>query len=156
MTNHDGDEPSERVELVVPLDVRYGSLLRLVAAAVTADAGFSVDEIDDVRLGLSEVFALLADGNEGGRLLTTFHVDGRRLEIRLRPESDTIGIEPDELALAILRSVVDRFELGGDTIVLETMMHSHNQVLPGTTIDQIKKLRTDFPGRGPHTVTGPI
>jgi acetamidase/formamidase len=44
----------------------------------------------------------------------------------------------------------------GDTIVMETMMHSHNQVIPGTTIDQIKKLRTDFPGRGPHTLTGPI
>jgi acetamidase/formamidase len=28
--------------------------------------------------------------------------------------------------------------------------------VPGTTIEQIKKLRTDFPGRGPHTVTGPI
>jgi acetamidase/formamidase len=36
------------------------------------------------------------------------------------------------------------------------MMHSHNQVVPGTTIEQIKKLRTDFPGRGPHTLTGPI
>ena len=44
----------------------------------------------------------------------------------------------------------------GDTIVLETMMHSHNQVVPGATIEQIKKLRTDFPGRGPHTLTGPI
>src|SRR3979490_1665754 len=44
----------------------------------------------------------------------------------------------------------------GDTVVLETMMHSPNQVGPGATIDQIKKLRTDFPGRGPHTVTGPI
>jgi acetamidase/formamidase len=44
----------------------------------------------------------------------------------------------------------------GDTIALETMMHSHNQVVPGTTIEQIKKLRTDFPGRGPHTLTGPI
>src|SRR5204863_836387 len=44
----------------------------------------------------------------------------------------------------------------GDTIALETMMHSHNQVVPGATIEQIKKLRTDFPGRGPHTVTGPI
>jgi acetamidase/formamidase len=44
----------------------------------------------------------------------------------------------------------------GDTIVLETMMHSHNQVVPGVTIAQIKKLRTDFPGRGPHTLTGPI
>lgn len=44
----------------------------------------------------------------------------------------------------------------GDTVVLETMMHSHNQVVPGATIEQIKKLRTDFPGRGPHTLTGPI
>jgi len=44
----------------------------------------------------------------------------------------------------------------GDTVVLETMMHSHNQIVPGTTIEQIKKTRTDFPGRGPHTMTGPI
>src|SRR5262244_1827651 len=44
----------------------------------------------------------------------------------------------------------------GDTVVMETMMHSHNQVIPGTTIEQIKKLRTDYPGRGPHTLTGPI
>jgi acetamidase/formamidase len=44
----------------------------------------------------------------------------------------------------------------GDTILFETMMHSHNQVVPGTAIEQIKKLRTDFPGRGPHTLTGPV
>jgi acetamidase/formamidase len=44
----------------------------------------------------------------------------------------------------------------GDTVVMETMMHSHNQVVPGVSIEKIKKLRTDFPGRGPHTLTGPI
>ncbi|MGI9024123.1 MAG: acetamidase/formamidase family protein [Burkholderiaceae bacterium] len=44
----------------------------------------------------------------------------------------------------------------GDTVVFETMMHSHNQVVPGMTIEQIKKLRTDHPGRGPHTLTGPV
>jgi acetamidase/formamidase len=44
----------------------------------------------------------------------------------------------------------------GDTVILETMMHSHNAVVPGRTIEEIKKLRTDHPGRGPHTVTGPI
>jgi acetamidase/formamidase len=44
----------------------------------------------------------------------------------------------------------------GDTVVFETMMHSHNQVVPGKTIEEIKKLRTDFPGRGPHTMTGPV
>ena len=44
----------------------------------------------------------------------------------------------------------------GDTVVMETMMHSHNQILPGTTIEEIKALRTDHPGRGPHSVTGPV
>jgi acetamidase/formamidase len=44
----------------------------------------------------------------------------------------------------------------GDTVVFETMMHSHNQVVPGRTIEEIKKLRTDNPGRGPHTLTGPV
>src|SRR5258705_11881313 len=44
----------------------------------------------------------------------------------------------------------------GDTVVMETMMHSHNQVVPARTIEEIKKLRTDHPGRGPHPVTGPI
>ncbi len=44
----------------------------------------------------------------------------------------------------------------GDTVVMETMMHSHNAVVPGRTIEEIKKLRTDFPGRGPHTLTGPV
>lgn len=44
----------------------------------------------------------------------------------------------------------------GDTVVMETMMHSHNQVVPGKTIEELKKLRTDHPGRGPHTLTGPI
>ncbi len=44
----------------------------------------------------------------------------------------------------------------GDTIILETMMASQNQILPGVSIEQITKLRVDNPGRGPHTVTGPI
>lgn len=44
----------------------------------------------------------------------------------------------------------------GDTVVMETMMHAHNQIVPGKTIEELKKLRTDNPGRGPHTLTGPI
>ena len=44
----------------------------------------------------------------------------------------------------------------GDTVILETMMHAHNQLVPGVNVDTLKKLRTDFPGRGPMTLTGPI
>jgi acetamidase/formamidase len=44
----------------------------------------------------------------------------------------------------------------GDTVVFETMAHSHGQLWPGKTIEEIKKLRTDWPGRGPMTLTGPV
>src|SRR2546428_6892574 len=44
----------------------------------------------------------------------------------------------------------------GDTVAIETMMHSHNAVQPGTTLDDIVKLRLANPGGGPHSVTGPI
>ena len=44
----------------------------------------------------------------------------------------------------------------GDTVVIETMAHSHGALWPGKNIEEIKKLRTDWPGRGPMTITGPI
>jgi acetamidase/formamidase len=43
----------------------------------------------------------------------------------------------------------------GDTVVMETMMHAHNQVVPGRTIEEITKLRMDYK-RTFHTLTGPV
>src|SRR2546427_1551774 len=42
----------------------------------------------------------------------------------------------------------------GDTVARDTMTHSHNAVQPGTTLDDIVKLRLANPGGGPHSVTG--
>jgi acetamidase/formamidase len=44
----------------------------------------------------------------------------------------------------------------GDTVIFETMSHSHGQLFPGRSIEELKKLRTDWPGRGPMTLTGPV
>jgi acetamidase/formamidase len=44
----------------------------------------------------------------------------------------------------------------GDTVSIETMMHSHNQVREGITMEEIVKLRKANPGGGPHSMTGPI
>jgi acetamidase/formamidase len=44
----------------------------------------------------------------------------------------------------------------GDTVAVETMMHAHNAIQPGATMDDIVKLRLANPGGGPHSVTGPI
>lgn len=44
----------------------------------------------------------------------------------------------------------------GDTVVMETMMASLDQIRPGVTIEEITRLRLLDPARGPHTITGPI
>ncbi len=44
----------------------------------------------------------------------------------------------------------------GDTVAIETMMHSHNAIQPGTTMEELVKLRLANPGGGPHSVTGPV
>src|SRR4029078_3911820 len=107
----DATTSDDHFEVIVPLRTKYAATVRMIAASLGADAGFSVDEIDDLRLGLDEVFSLLADRHAGERVRTTFRVDGRQVSASLMLESSGIDVEPDELAANILRSGVDRFEV---------------------------------------------
>jgi serine/threonine-protein kinase RsbW len=109
---------ADHFEVIVPLRTRYASTLRIIAASLGAEAGFSVDEIDDLRLALDEVFSMLAEHHEGGRVRTTFRVDGPQLTAQLTLESGPIGARPDDLAANILRSVVDRYEFADDSVTL--------------------------------------
>lgn len=44
----------------------------------------------------------------------------------------------------------------GDTVSIETMAASDNQVIPGVSVEKVKQMNDAIEGRGPHTVTGPI
>ena len=57
-------------------------------------------------------------------------------------------LDPNEPPKLVVKS--------GDTVAVETMMHAHNKVQPGTTMEEIVALRKANPGGGPHSVTGPI
>jgi serine/threonine-protein kinase RsbW len=107
-----------RFEVIVPLRTRYASTVRMIAASLGAEAGFTVDEIDDVRLALDEVFSLLAERHVGDRVRATFRLDGSELIVTLTRESGPVDVEPDELATNILRSVVDRYEFASDGVTL--------------------------------------
>ncbi len=108
----------DHFEVIVPLRTRYASTVRMIAASLGAEAGFTVDEIDDVRLALDEVFSLLAEHHVGDRVRATFRLDGSQLIVRLTRESGPVDVEPDELAANILRSVVDRYEFASDGVTL--------------------------------------
>ncbi len=111
-----GDD--DHFEVVVPLRTKYASTVRMIAASLGAEAGFTVDEIDDLRLALDEVFSLLAERHVGDRVRTRFRLDGHQLVAGLTLESGPVDVQPDELAENILRSVVDRYEFTNDGVTL--------------------------------------
>jgi serine/threonine-protein kinase RsbW len=108
----------DHFDVIVPLRTRYASTVRMIAASLGAEAGFTVDEIDDLRLALDEVFSLLAERHVGARVRTRFRLDGHQLVAVLTLESGQVDVEPDELAANILRSVVDGFEFTASGVTL--------------------------------------
>lgn len=108
----------DHFDVIVPLRTRYASTVRMIAASLGAEAGFTVDEIDDVRLALDEVFSLLAERHVGDRVRTSFRLDDRQLIASLTLESGPVDVEPDDLAANILRSVVDHYEFSPNGVTL--------------------------------------
>ena len=100
------------INLSIPLDVRHASTVRLMASSVAADAGLSVDDIDDFRLGINEVVSVLADEPAGtdGRLLLEFTVAPGTVSVTVSRTDGAGATELDELARRILDAVVDHHE----------------------------------------------
>jgi anti-sigma regulatory factor (Ser/Thr protein kinase) len=107
------------VRLSIPADPRFLSAARVVAASLGAESGLSVDDLEDLRLGVNELVSCLMDGVEQ---------DGRiDLELESGDGSVTVRGEihggggvpvPDELTLRILQAVTDHHELDGASFTL--------------------------------------
>jgi len=59
MTAEHRPDPAGPVELTVPAEPAYLSLLRAVIASLAAGRDFTLDEIDDLRIAVDEAGALL-------------------------------------------------------------------------------------------------
>ena len=113
-------DASYAVQLIVPAEPGSARLARLVAAALAADADFTVDDTEDLRVAVSELVALLVEGavDPGDNLTLGFRREAGAVEVTgertLRGGGD--GLAPDDLALEILRVVVDEhtFEHDGN------------------------------------------
>jgi hypothetical protein len=115
----DSESSDDRVDVVVPLGARFASMLRVVTASLGVDAGFSIDEIDDFKLAVSEVFALLVTGHRGDRALASFTIGTASVSVDLSLESgDRVNVQPDPLAITILTAVVDSYVVGESAIQL--------------------------------------
>jgi serine/threonine-protein kinase RsbW len=113
------DRAPEVIELDLPLAHRHASTVRVVAASLGADAGMTVDEIEDLRLGVNEAVSVLADveSADGARLRVRFEILGQGVTVTAWRSgvASVLSIDDiDALAVRILRAVVDEFRVDDD------------------------------------------
>jgi serine/threonine-protein kinase RsbW len=108
------------VEVTVPLRTDFIATLRTVAASLGADAGFSIDEIDDLRLAISEIVSSMIDSTSStqDRVVAAFEVGAAGVAVAITTERGEIDIELDDLASSILESVVDEYVVAGPRVNL--------------------------------------
>jgi serine/threonine-protein kinase RsbW len=98
------------VTMTFPARPEYLRLARIATADAASRAGLDYEEIDDVRIAVSELCSLVANG------------DGRSISLAFKPDPDALTIEgwiasdggplPDNpLSRTIIAAVVDEHEL---------------------------------------------
>ncbi len=108
---------SEHAELDLPLSARYATTVRAVAASMAATISMSIDDIDDLRLGVNEAISVLTDLDAdvalNARLHVRFEVDVDRIRVIAgrRGLDEQPPIELDVLAERILGAVVDEYSV---------------------------------------------
>jgi serine/threonine-protein kinase RsbW len=113
---------SDHAELDLPLSPRYATTVRAVAASMAATLGLSVDDIDDLRLGVNEAISVLTDVDDDtdGRLHVHFTLEPDAISVRV-DRRGVDGVPPaaiDALAERILGAVVDAYSLDDDGVFL--------------------------------------
>ncbi len=124
-------EPTVRV--TVPATTEYVRLARLNAAGLAADVGFSVEEIEDLRVAVDELFFLLV-GEEGERTVEIdYHVDNEALVIHGRRRGASIGPSSavvDDLVREILGVTVDEWHVDSDEAGLRFELVKRRRLAP--------------------------
>jgi serine/threonine-protein kinase RsbW len=105
------------VELKLPADGAYLSVLRTATAGLAARLDFTLDEIEDLRIAVDEACALLLiDAPEKGELNCTFSLSPQALSVTVTAPSTT-GQPPRQRSFAwtVLTALAGEVMTGRDS-----------------------------------------
>jgi serine/threonine-protein kinase RsbW len=100
------------VTLTVPADVRYFRSVRLAVGGLATMVGFDIEAIDDLRIGVDEVCAALAEAGNGDDLrIEVLAAPGERLRVEgtVPPGDEQPDADRFAFSRQILSVVADSF-----------------------------------------------
>jgi hypothetical protein len=103
------------ISIRIPASPEYVSVVRLVVAGIASRLGFTIEDIEDLKIGVDELSAYLT-GTHGreGTLEIRFSVQGNRIEIDgvgNLSSSQKVRTELTEFSRMILDTVADTASL---------------------------------------------
>lgn len=120
-------KPLDTVSVFVPSKAEYVSVVRLTASGIASRMGFDIDDIEDIKVSISEVISRMIDKHfSSDGIGIDFHLfsDGIRIDFRLSDGSprNIFESEADDFAFEIIRSLMDEVNLSTDGHVLLSMI----------------------------------
>jgi serine/threonine-protein kinase RsbW len=94
----------------MPSMIRVG---RLTASSIASLTGMTVDDIDDLKIAISEMITLLIQSGEHGDVTLRFDVDGDALAVEASTPASGLDLQHHDVALAtaVLEAVSDTFDV---------------------------------------------
>jgi len=87
------------VKIQVPPDPSLSRVLRLAASGMASLAEFTVDEIEDIKVAVSEVLIALIEHGDGQSIEIEFAVEDQSFNVRGRTAVDDFDTEHSDLTL---------------------------------------------------------
>jgi serine/threonine-protein kinase RsbW len=101
-----------QVALEVPAGPQFLAVVRLTTAGVGADAGLTVDEIEDLKIAVDEICAVLCQPPDlSMSVRIRYEWSSERMHVTASRDDDARTVDLDELVLSILDATVDEHEV---------------------------------------------
>ena len=110
----DGAPKVPEVHLALPATPEFVRLARVTATGLASRAGFSIDEVEDLRLAIDELcFTLIGPKGREGRLELRYRLDGPALEVEGSLDCDESSVPHlSDWSDKILDALVDEHQVG--------------------------------------------
>ncbi len=112
---------NDNVSLIIPARREYVSTARLTASSIANRLGFNIDEVEDIKVAVSEVCNILLEkeSDETVRYRINFSINGSVLRIAFEGDIAPLNCLKDSLekeyGLYIMQALMDSVELCNDS-----------------------------------------
>ncbi|PVG83305.1 anti-sigma factor [Nocardioides gansuensis] len=131
-TSDDPTEARADVELRLPADGAFASVLRTTTAGLAARLDFTIDDIEDLRIAIAEASALvLAEADPGADLVSRFFLSPGRMQVQIETQAiDDPAPDYDSFAWQVLDTLATDAEASSAGGVFRVRFSMSSQVAP--------------------------